>query len=986
MPTSLDHVDESFRGFRVTRVQHVSELQCTVRELVHEESGAQVLHLENDDPENLFCLSFQTRPTASDGVAHILEHTVLCGSEKFPVKDPFFAMTRRSLNTFMNALTGADFTCYPAASQIPKDFYNLLEVYLDAVFHPKLAELSFRQEGHRLEFHDAANSESPLEIKGIVFNEMKGALNSPTARLSEAIGEALLPDLCYGFNSGGDPKVIPKLTYEQLKAFHSTYYHPSRCLFFFYGNMPLVEHLNFIAEHTLEKTNAQPPLSPIPRQPRFKKPVQRTVEFPVSDESEEMAYVALAWLTCHILEQDQLLALSVLDIILMDTDASPLRMAMLKSGLCRQASSNLESEISEIPWVIVARGCKAEDADQLEKLIRDTLETIVREGVPAQLIESAIHQLEFERSEITGDSAPFGLSLFWRSALLKQHGGQPEDGLVIHSLFSRLRQRISADPRYLTGLLRTYVLDNPHQARIIMTPSRELAAKELAEERAHLDQLCAKLSTAEIKTIVSDAADLQHFQREQEQQDLSVLPRLTLSDVPQKARDYPLTSGACGQLQVFHHGCFTNQIVYADLTMELPRFSIEELPYVRLLTRLLSEVGSGGRDYKETLEYIQENTGGVDAALQLNLQATDPETFRPALHIRGKALYRKGDKLFALLKDLATSVDLTDKSRLKEIILRHYTSLESAINSNAMRYAISLSSSGLGSSSRVSSLWHGLEYFRVIRSLAQNFDSQADHLIRQLEALRERLLHLNHMHLVIGCDERYYTSLCDARFYGLAELKGGSFEPWQRDQAPLLIAPEGVQISSPVAFTAKVIPSIGYSHPDAAALGLAAHLMDTKTLHGRIRESGGAYGAGAVHNPMSGHFYFFAYRDPHIANTLKAFDEAVQEILKGKFTDQELEESKLEYVQDLDAPVAPGSRAGLAYSWLRTGKTLAVRQLNRERVLGTFRDQLINAVRQHIVPNVSRGSPISFADAALLKKENSKLQKLGLPPLKLGKV
>jgi Zn-dependent M16 (insulinase) family peptidase len=257
------------------------------------------MHIATEDPENLFCLSFQTIPDTSNGVAHILEHTVLCGSQKFPVKDPFFAMNRRSLNTFMNALTGADFTCYPAASQVPKDFYNLLEVYLDAVFHPDLKELSFLQEGHRLEFTNPADPQSPLEYKGIVYNEMKGALSSSSARLAEAINQSLFPDVTYGINSGGDPKDIPKLSYKELKEFHQKFYHPSRCLFFFYGNMPLESHLDFIAKHTLDQTEKQPPLPPLPLQPRFKEPVYRTLSYPIAPEEDptDKALIGLTWLT-----------------------------------------------------------------------------------------------------------------------------------------------------------------------------------------------------------------------------------------------------------------------------------------------------------------------------------------------------------------------------------------------------------------------------------------------------------------------------------------------------------------------------------------------------------------------------------------------------------------------------------------------------------------------------------------------------------------
>ncbi len=358
--TTLHEVGQSYNGFTLTKIFPIPELQCVLRELVHEKTGAQVMHIENEDPENVFCLSFRTLPDTSNGVAHILEHTVLCGSEKFPVKDPFFAMNRRSLNTFMNALTGSDFTCYPAASQVSKDFYNLLDVYIDAVFKPLLNELSFLQEGCRLEFSTPDNPETLLEYKGIVYNEMKGALSSPTTRLSEAINETLFPHLTYGINSGGDPKVIPELTYHDLKEFHRTYYHPSRCLFFFYGNMPLEQHLDFIAEHALQNVEKLDPIPQLPLQPRFREPREKIMAYPISpdEDPKDKTLLAFSWLTCHILEQQELLALSVIEIALLDNDASPLKMALLKSGLCKQVSAYSEDEISEVPFIIVLIGCE----------------------------------------------------------------------------------------------------------------------------------------------------------------------------------------------------------------------------------------------------------------------------------------------------------------------------------------------------------------------------------------------------------------------------------------------------------------------------------------------------------------------------------------------------------------------------------------------------------------------------------------------------
>lgn len=981
----FQYVGQVYHDFKVTRLLEIPELQCTLRELIHIPTQAQVMHIANDDPENLFCLSFQTLPHNSNGVAHILEHTVLCGSKKFPVSDPFFAMNRRSLNTFMNALTGADFTCYPAATQVPKDFYNLLDVYLDAVFHPILKELSFLQEGHRLEFSNPSDPSTPLEFKGIVYNEMKGALASGSARLSEALNESLFPNLTYGFNSGGDPKDIPKLTYEELIQFHQQFYHPSRCLFFFYGSMPLEGHLDFISKQALQGVEPIPPLPPLPKQPRFLTPVRRSIHFPIPPEEsiEDKALVGFGWLTCHLLDQFEALALSILEIILMDTDASPLKMALLKSGLCKQASSAIEDDTSELPWVIVLRGCNEDCADDIEKVLKESLEMVVNDGISLEMIENAIHQLEFHRSEITGDYAPFGLSLFMRSALLKQHGAQPDEGLRIHSLFEGIRQKNLESPRYFTDLIKKYLLDNTHFVRITMIPDKNLGKEEADRERALLDDIRSQLSSQQINSILAKSAELDAYQNKEDDEDLDVLPKVSLNDVSPIPRDYPLKEEKVGGLTVFSHHCFTNDIVYADLVFDLPDMAEEDLPYLRLLTVILSQIGCGERDYKQNLEYIQGNTGGVGATLSLNLQATDHNSFNPTLHIKGKALYRKDQKLFSLINEMVTSAEFHDMPRLKEIILKHYSGLQSSLNHNALKYAINLSSSRLHVSAKIANDLYGLNYFWKIREIATNFDDEAPKLISKLEEIYLKIMCVGDPHLVIGCDAAMYQKMKDHGFYGLKDLATQSYTPW-KDGYPLDDIPSQARIiATPIAFNSHVFPTVSYTHPHAPALHIVTFLFDNITLHTRIREQGGAYGGGAASNTMSGIFYFYSYRDPEIAKTLQAFYEAIQTILNGNFDEEDLEEAKLEMIQVLDSPISPGSRAEAAYGWMREGKSIEVRLAFRKKILALTKEDIIEAVKQEIVPNIDRGSTVVFAGKELLEKENPILESLGFPPLEI---
>jgi len=970
----------TYKDFQVKRRSKILELQATLIELEHEPTGAAVMHLACDDDENLFSLSFRTWPDSSNGVAHVLEHTVLCGSEKFPIRDPFFSMSRHSLNTFMNALTGADFTCYPAASQVPKDFYNILEVYLDAVFKPLLSKESFLQEGHRLEFLESDNPKTPLCIKGIVFNEMKGSLANPDTRLSEHMMEFLFPDLTYGVNSGGDPHVIPGLTHSQLKAFHAKFYHPSRCLFFFYGNLPLEDHLDFITKHALQGVEKLPPLPLLPRQPRLKEKVVRAFPYPIAEEEDltDKTMVGMGFLTCSILDQEELLALEVIDLVLMGTDAAPLKMALLKSGLCKQTDSALEDEISEVPFLLVCKGCKQEDVDALEEVVRDTLKKMVASGFPSHLVEGAIHQLELSRYEITGNSSPYGLSLFFRSALLFQHGGNPEDGLAIHSLFKKLKDKIK-DPHYLPSLVQRHFLDNPHFVRITLYPDTDLAARERAAEEEKTRLILESCSEETIQQILSQSKSLQACQESGDEEETAILPTVSLADVPQKGKEFALHQQQEGIWTLFHHSCFTNDILYADLVFDLPETAEEDLPYLRLFSLLLPQLGCGGRNYKDHLDYVLQHTGGVGVSMDLSLQIKDPSLMRPMLSLRGKCLHRKVDKLFPLFSDILQSADFTDKERLQELLMQHFHGLKNAIQSHSLRYAVNLAASGLSVPSRIINLWYGLEYYWKLKEIVDLFEKTPSLLIDKMQQMQQNYLCLQGGHLVLSCDDSIVSSLKKEAFFGLQELPTKAYPTWKGNFSLPSVESQGRLTSSPVAFTAMIFRSLAYHHPAAPLLSLASEIMENTTLHRKIREQGGAYGSGAVNALLSAHFYFYSYRDPNLSSTLDAFSESIDEIARGNFDEEDLVEAKLGIIQELDAPCAPSSRAMTAYSRWRSGRTAEQRQAFRMRILKASTDEVQKSVQEHLVKAIKSSTIVSFANKDLFEKENIALQTKALP-------
>ncbi len=951
-------------AFKITNILNLEELQSTLYELEHEKLGSQVLALSNDDKENLFCISFQTLPTSSNGVPHILEHTALCGSKKFPIKDPFFSMHRRSLATFMNAMTGSDFTCYPASSMVEKDYFNLLEVYLDAVFQPNLTPESFLQEGHRLEFSEGDDSSTPLLHKGIVFNEMKGALATAEARLWHMMMEKLTPELPYAYDSGGHPKEIPDLTHEELVAFHQNYYHPSRSLFFFYGDLPLEKNLDFIEKNALKDFDKKPPLPPIKKQKRFNAPQRFHRHYPSQpDETpESRTFLSFGWLTMSIEQQEELLAFVLLDSILMDTDSSLLKKRLFESKLFAQVDSMLDNDMSEVPYLIIFKGTDCAKEEEIEKLLFSSLEAIANEGIPDSLIEASLHQLELGRSEIGGNHSPFGLALYFRSGLIKQHGCKPENGLLIHDLFRILRLK-TKDKSYLPNLIRKYLLNNSHLVKISLTPNPKLLAEEQEEENQNLKAIRAKLSENETKQLVKQAKDLDHYQRNSEKQSLDCLPSLTSNDIPKEVRDYPLIKESKGMADLYFHDCFTNELLYVDLVWSLPEITPEELPLLKLLGQLIPEVGVGKLNYAESLDYLHAYTGGISASFHCHTPIDQPQTIKPVYHIRGKSLYRYADKLINHLKNVVTSVRFDEKQRIWELVHQYQNSLQNQLNNHAIKYATLEALSSYHPSHGIAHQAAGYPYFKMMQKLKEGDNT----LFEKLEQFKKKIFSFNNLDLLFACDKKMHRQLENENFYNLDQLANQRKElSWDfKKSSPTQSC--AYELALPVSFTAQAHPSKFYLDPLSPALNIASLLMENKVLHHEIREIGGAYGSGAHYNPLTGTFYFHTYRDPHLKSSIESFKNAIESIRRGDFSKEDLEEAKIGTIQHSDSPVCPGGRTLYSHSLLLDNKSKDQRQAYREKMLKLSKEDISNALSASFQDQ--KETTVTYAGKELLAKE-----------------
>lgn len=963
-------VNQKINNFTVTKYQPIDEIKVELIELKHDILGTEIIKIKNDDDENLFCISFKTWPEDSFGEAHVLEHTVLCGSDKFPVKDPFFSMLRRSLNTFMNALTGSDFTCYPASSLVEKDFYNLFEVYIDAVFHPKIDRLSFLQEGHRFDFSKSDDASSNLIYKGIVYNEMKGSMANPDNILFQKMLENLVPDLPYKFNSGGEPKEIPNLTHENLKKFHETYYHPSRSIIFLYGNLDLEKQLDFIEENALKNATKKPKLGLIPKQKRFSKKKVVEDRYPISEKEskEDGSIISFGYLTCPIEEQIDLYGLLLLDNILMGTDGSYLKLNILKSNLCKEVESVFDTEMSEAAYILICRDCKSENKDALFNVIKVTLEKLIETKIDPKIIDAALHQLEFSRTEISSGLGPYGLTLFFRSALAKQLGVAPETALVIHTLFKTLREKLK-DPTYLENLIKKYFLENTHLVELTLKADAHLTAELEMEERKKLDDIQSNLEPNQIEKILKDAKDLNEFQKKLEKNSIDCLPKIAINDVPKKNKDFTLQIEELGKFKIFHHDVFTNDIAYVDLLFDLPELSLKEMCLLPLFSSLVTDIGAGTRNYIENLNYIQAYTGGISSDISLNVQADNFESIIPSISISTKALYRNVDKMFLLIKDTVGNPIFSDVNRIKECLLQQYSFLENSIVQSSMSYATLQSQSSLTLAAFLSSKFNGIDYLNNLKVLIKDLDKNIRPLIEELLALKEKVFCINNAHLVISSNGDFYKNLKKNNFYSLLDLEFKNLKPFSKNFEIEKIKSDANFISSPVAFSASSYRTIGFLHNDSPALLITSKLFTNKILHKKIREEGGAYGSGANFSPTTALFTFFGYRDPHISSTLQAFKFAINEIASGNFSAEDIDEAKLGIIQKTDVPITPGARAITAYSWLRANKTDMMRQEFRDKILNSNKEDIIRAVKDNLLNQIDNAITSIFSSKELFDKE-----------------
>ncbi len=923
------------QSFEWLRSEKIDSLNLVVEEYRHRNTGALHYHLASDHSENVFLVAFRTVPMDSTGVAHILEHTALCGSGKYPVRDPFFMMIRRSLNTFMNAFTSSDWTAYPFASKNRKDFFNLLDVYLDAAFDSRLHRLDFAQEGHRLEFSDANDSSSPLQIKGVVYNEMKGAMSSTNNVLWHTITKYLYPTTTYHYNSGGDPKEIPQLGYDQLLQFYKSHYHPSNAVFMTFGDIPaseLQERFDSLALSAFKKLDIE---ISVQNEKRYLAPI-RVEEFYNSEESSgNRTHIVLAWLLGKSTDLKELFEAQLLNLVLLDNSASPLLNVLETTDLGSSPSPmcGLEDSYREMSFMCGLEGCSDDSTGPVENLIIQSLENIVREGIPQEQVDAALHQLELHQREITGDSYPYGLQLILASLSTAVHRGDPIDLLNIDPVLEQLRTEIQ-DPRFVPDLIDRLLLQNRHRLTLTLHPDSGLASREAAAESRQLEELKARLSSEQVQSIIRESQAL--AERQEQEDNPELLPKVGLEDIPKSIEQPEPVTGVLpvtGSM-VNYYGQGTNGICYQQAVLQLPALPQELLPLLPLYSSCLTELGVGNLDYTRVQTWQSQVSGGISCFSNIRSTVADEQQAEGYLILSSKALQRNHQAMTELLSRTLHDVRFDEYQRVREIIEQICDRKVSGITGHGHSLAMSLASSRMSPAASLSHRFAGLAGVRFLKTLREDIkhSERLHDLVENLARIHQSILSAPRQFLSIAEPEHHESVLEDIR-------RGWDLVPGGVDFASLQFPAsrgrvcEAWTLPTQVNFCAKAFPTVPSGHPDHAPLTVLAGFMRNGFLHRTIREQGGAYGGGADQDAGSASFRFYSYRDPRLDQTLKDFDRAVDWVLSADHQNRQLEEAILGVIASMDKPSSPAGEAKRAFFNNLFGRDLDYLTELRQRIL-----------------------------------------------------
>ena len=958
MPATSMRAGRQAHGFAIRRVTELPDLRAVAVEARHRRSGARLLHLHANDPENLFAIAFRTPPADNSGLPHILEHTVLCGSRRYPVKDPFVELLKTSLATFLNAMTYPDRTVYPCASMNRRDFFNLAGVYCDAVFHPRLTEAHFKQEGHHFDFAAPGDPDRPLIVKGIVYNEMKGHYSTLDG-LMERAAEGLFPDNAYGFDSGGSPDAIPDLTYARFLDFHARYYHPSNARIFLYGDIPTEPLLDVLNSGYLRFYRRIAIDTSIAPQPRWTEPKSLTVDYPgdPGDTPERKSAFTMAWMTNPLIDAAETVTLSLLGEYLLGHSGSPLRKALVDSKLGEDVTFE-----GYFPWRrdtsfgVGLKGTGSDKADAIRRLVLDTCRSLADRGLERGPLESCFHQFELATRDIP---ANYPLVLMDRVFNSWIYDADPLALLRAREHVAEVRRRYESEPGYFEGRLRKWIVDNPHCLRMTFIPDPGLTARREEERARRWAGVKSGLSRPALESIAKEARELEALQSAPNTPEaLATLPRLRRSDVSPEPMKLDTAVSTAGGRPLLRTDLFCNGLCFLHVAIDLRGVGEDLVDCLPLFAEALCRMGAAGLDYAAMAERESSVCGGVSAGVGASGRFDDPGHVQPFLTIGASALEERASSMADVFADRLLKADFTDLARLRDIVIQGAVRWRNAIVPAGSTFACSYAQRGLSRNAGLTERLGGLTQARFMRRLAANIDTEATGIVEKLERLRAFLLARPRVYgSFAGADDAWRG--IEQWFGGLAgALADGPVPELPSDIPAARLRSEAVVLPSEVAFVARAMPAVGANDPRSPALLLLATQLSFAFLWNEVRVKGGAYGCHARYDQGLGLFTLSSYRDPAVRETLEVYERVPDHVAHTMdLSPEAVEQAVIGTLKHLDRPIRPSSAAGIALSRYLGGTTDEARRLFRGRLLALTAEE-IRTASEEILRTGLREAPV----------------------------
>lgn len=933
---------KDLQAYEVQKEEDLKGIKAKGYLLRHRKSGARVVYIENDDNNKVFSIGFRTPPSDSTGVPHIMEHSVLCGSRNFPAKDPFVELVKGSLNTFLNAMTYPDKTVYPVASCNDQDFQNLMHVYMDAVFYPNIYEHEeiFRQEGWSYQLDSA---EDKLKYNGVVYNEMKGAFSSPEGVLDRVILNTLFPDTSYANESGGDPEVIPELTYEQFLDFHRKYYHPSNSYIYLYGDMDIEEKLHWLDQEYLGKYDREPVDSRIRFQEPFAEMQEKVIPYSIaSEESEEdNTYLSYNKVVGTSLDKELYLAFQILDYALLSAPGAPLKKALTDAGIGKDIMGSYDNGIYQPIFSVIAKNANEEQKEEFIQVIEDILRASVKNGIDTKAIEAGINYYEFRYREADFGNYPKGL-MYGLQMMDSWLYDEEKPFIHIEALdtFEFLKKQIGTG--YYEELIQKYLLDNPHGAIVIVTPEKGRTARMEAELEEKLQKYKESLTAEEVEAFVQKTQALEAYQSEPEsEENLEKIPVLKREDISREIEPIINEEMTLAGVPVIFHEIETNGIGYVDVLFDMSLVEEQDLPYVGILQSVLGIIDTKRYDYGTLFNEINVNTGGISTSLELYNDVTNirEKAFKATFEIKGKALYGKLPVAFDMMREILMESKLNDGKRIREILAMLKSRLLMKFQSSGHVTAVLRAQSYASPAAKLKDMTNGIAFYETVSYIEEHFEEEKEKLSEKLIDLSKKLF----------CGDNMMLSYTAARegLEGLEEmvekLKNSLHTRTAEEDKRCVIhcekKNEGFKTASKVQYVAKAGNFIDLGVAYTGTLQILKVIMSYDYLWQNIRVKGGAYGCMSNFNRI-GEGYFVSYRDPNLKRTLDVYDGVVDYLKKFTVSERDMTKYIIGTMSGIDQPMTPASKGERSMNLYMNKVSAEMIREERNQILDAEQDDI----------------------------------------------